>query len=127
MTDLSLTIHPGETVCVVGESGSGKSIAALATTRLLPKGVRATFGAILLNGRDVLKASDAEMRSLRGREIGMIFQEPLTALNPVMRIGNQIKEVLEAHGKGSRASRKAHTLSLIAEVGLPDPARIIKA
>ena len=127
VTDLSFRIYPGEMLCVVGESGSGKSMAALATTRLLPKGVKVTSGAVLLNGRDVLRISDAEMRSLRGREIGMIFQEPLTALNPVMRIGDQIKEVLEAHGEGTRASRAKRTLELVTEVGLPDPARIVRA
>ena len=127
VTDLGFKIHPGEMLCVVGESGSGKSMAALATTRLLPKGVRVAAGSIRLNGRDVLTISDAEMRSLRGREIGMIFQEPLTALNPVMRIGDQIKEMISAHGEGTRASRASRTLDLIKEVGLPDPTRIMKA
>ncbi len=127
VSELSFKIHPGEMLCVVGESGSGKSMAALATTRLLPRGVRVSSGTVILAGRDVLRISDAEMRSRRGREIGMIFQEPLTALNPVMRIGDQIKEVFDAHDAGDRASRERRTLELIAEVGLPDPARIVKA
>ncbi|WP_219213976.1 ABC transporter ATP-binding protein [Variovorax boronicumulans] len=125
--DLSLSIHPGETVCVVGESGSGKSLSALATMRLLPDGVRATAGTIRLNGKNLLDLSDAQMRAVRGRDIGMIFQEPLTALNPVMRIGDQIQEVLEVHGAGNRASRREKTMGLISEVGLPDPQRIVNA
>lgn len=124
---LSLKIFPGETVCIVGESGSGKSTAALAATRLLAAGVQATEGAINLNGRDLLKLSDGEIRGVRGREIGMIFQEPLTALNPVMRIGAQIQEVLQVHGVGRPAERLDRVLGLIAEVGLPDPSQIMKA
>jgi len=125
--DLSISIYPGETACIVGESGSGKSLAALATTRLLPNSVKATAGTVMLHGRDLLKISEAEMRSVRGRDIGMVFQEPLTALNPVMRVGKQIEEVLEVHGMGSKAERARRALDLITEVGLLDPARIIKA
>jgi peptide/nickel transport system ATP-binding protein len=125
--DLSFKIQSGETACIVGESGSGKSLASLATMMLLPKGVRVSAGSIALNGRDLLKLSDNEMRSLRGRDIGMIFQEPLTALNPVMRVGDQIREVLQVHGEGTRTERDARTLALVTEVGLPDPARIVKA
>lgn len=125
--DLSISIYPGETTCIVGESGSGKSMAALAATRLLPRSVKATAGTVMLHGRDLLKISDVKMRSVRGREIGMIFQEPLTALNPVMRVGKQIEEVLEVHGVGRKAERARRALELITEVGLPDPARIIKA
>ncbi len=125
--DLSFTVRSGETTCIVGESGSGKSLASLATMRLLPKGVAVGAGTIALNGRDLLAISDAEMRSLRGLEIGMIFQEPLTALNPVMRIGDQIREVMQVHGIGTRAERDKRMLALVTEVGLPDPDRIAGA
>jgi peptide/nickel transport system ATP-binding protein len=80
--NLSLEVAAGETLCVVGESGSGKSMTALATMGLLPSSVRATAGAIKLAGRDLLGLSEGEMRAVRGREIGMIFQEPMTSLNP---------------------------------------------
>ena len=125
--DLSILIHPGEVTCIVGESGSGKSMAALATMRLLPKLVKATSGRVILEGRDLLSISNTEMRAVRGREIGMIFQEPLTALDPVMRVGKQIEEVLEVHGVGSKAQRVLRALELITEVGLPDPEKIVKA
>ncbi|MGX1787105.1 ABC transporter ATP-binding protein [Bosea sp. NPDC055332] len=127
VNDLTLQIRSGETACIVGESGSGKSLASLATMRLLPKGVTVGGGTIHLNGTDILGLSEAKMRSVRGRDIAMIFQEPLTALNPVMRIGDQIREVLEVHGEGTREQRDTKTLALITEVGLPDPARIINA
>ncbi|MBG9387987.1 ABC transporter ATP-binding protein [Caenimonas aquaedulcis] len=125
--NLDIRIYPGQTTCIVGESGSGKSLAALATMRLLPEGVRMSGGAIRLNGQNLAALTEAQMRGVRGRDIGMIFQEPLTALNPVMRIGDQIREVLEVHGQGSRASRTAKAMELITEVGLPEPARIIRA
>ena len=125
--NLTLNIHAGETVCIVGESGSGKSTAALAANRLLPKGVQISGGSLLLSGRDLVKLTDAEMRKVRGRDIGMIFQEPLTALNPVMRVGDQIQEVLEVHGEKSKSRRMQRTLELIKEVGLPDPDKILKA
>ena len=124
---LSLRIAPGETLCVVGESGSGKSLTALATMRLLPSAVRATAGTIRLAGRDLLALNEADMRGVRGREIGMIFQEPMTSLNPVMRVADQIAETFEAHGVLDRAGRRARTLELLTEVGLPDPPRIARA
>ena len=124
---LSLDVHRGETVCVVGESGSGKSMTALAVMGLLPRSVAATGGAIRLAGRDLLKLSETEMRDVRGREVSMIFQEPMTSLNPVMRVSDQIVETFEAHGALDRAGRAARTLELIAEVGLPDPPAIARA
>jgi oligopeptide/dipeptide ABC transporter ATP-binding protein len=96
--DLSLRIEPGETVCLVGESGCGKSVTALSIARLLPSPpVRYTGGEILLNGQDVLKMSKAELREIRGGVVSYVFQEPAASLNPVMRVGNQIKEVLKLH------------------------------
>ncbi len=103
---LSLAINPGETLCVVGESGSGKSMLAHAVMGLLPSAVKPAGGAIKLSGRDLLGLSPEAMRAVRGREIGMIFQEPMTSLNPVMRIGRQIHEMFEAHGALSAAERE---------------------
>ena len=125
--DLSLTVERGETVCVVGESGSGKSMTALAVMGLLPRTIRPAGGAIRLDGRDLLTLSEREMRDVRGRAVSMIFQEPMTSLNPVMRVADQIAETFEAHGALDRRGRAARTLELIDEVGLPDPAAIARA
>ena len=96
--DLSLELAPGETLCVVGESGSGKSLTARAVMGLLPAPhVRASDGQINFNGEDVTKASYDRLRDIRGSEISMIFQEPMTALNPVMSIGSQIDEIFRYH------------------------------
>ena len=124
---VSLTIAPGETLCVVGESGSGKSMIAHAVMGLLPKAVKPAGGAIRLGGRDLLALDEEAMQSVRGREAGMIFQEPMTSLNPVMRVVDQIVETFEAHGLHSQAERRARAVDLLTEVGLPDPARLAKA
>jgi peptide/nickel transport system ATP-binding protein len=125
--NVSLSIAPGETLCIVGESGSGKSMIAHAVMGLLPKAVKPKGGAIRLAGRDLLSLDEAAMQDVRGREIGMIFQEPMTSLNPVMRIEDQIFETFEAHGLLAKSERRARTLALLTEVGLPDPARLAKA
>ena len=125
--NLSLSIAPGETLCVVGESGSGKSLTALATIGLLPRAVKPAGGSIRLAGRDLIGLSEREMQDIRGREIGMIFQEPMTSLNPVMRVQDQISETFEAHGALDRKRRAERTLELINEVGLPDPVAIARA
>ena len=127
VSGLSLAIKAGETLCIVGESGSGKSMCAHAVMGLLPGAVRAAGGAIRLNGRDLLGLSSDAMMSVRGREIGMIFQEPMTSLNPVMRIGAQIEETFEAHGVLTGPEREARVAALLDEVGLPDPAQIARA
>jgi peptide/nickel transport system ATP-binding protein len=124
---LSLTINAGETLCIVGESGSGKSMCAHAVMGLLPSAVRPVAGSIRLAGRDLLGLSPDAMRGVRGREIGMIFQEPMTSLNPVMRIGRQIDEMFEAHDALKGAARAARVAELLAEVGLPEPAQIARA
>ena len=124
---LSLCVERGETLCVVGESGSGKSLTALATMGLLPRSVKPTGGAIRLEGRDLLGLGEPEMRDVRGREVSMIFQEPMTSLNPVMRVADQISETFEAHRALDRRRRQERTLELIAEVGLPDPTSIARA
>ncbi len=95
--DLSLDLIPGRILCVVGESGSGKSMSAYALTGLLPRSLTVVGGEIRFEGRDLLRLDEREWRALRGRRIAMIFQEPMTALNPVMRIGDQIAEMFEAH------------------------------
>ena len=125
--DLSLAIGAGETLCVVGESGSGKSLTAHAVMGLLPRGVRPVSGRIRLGAQDVLGLDERAMRDLRGRAAGMIFQEPMTSLNPVMRVADQIAETFEAHGALDRAGRRRRGIELLAEVGLPDPERSARA
>ena len=117
--NISLHVDAGETVAIVGESGSGKSVTALSTMRLLPAGRSRVEGRILLDGRDLLKASEREMRSVRGGSIGMIFQEPMTSLNPVFTIGNQIAEALVLHRGMSWKEAEAETLRLMDRVRIP--------
>jgi len=117
--NISLHVDAGETVAIVGESGSGKSVTALSTMRLLPAGRSRTEGRILLDGTDLLKASEAEMRKVRGGSIGMIFQEPMTSLNPVFTIGNQIAEALVLHRGLSWSEAEAETVRLMERVRIP--------
>ena len=125
--NVSLRIGAGETLCVVGESGSGKSMIAHAVMGLLPRAVKPVAGRILISERDILALPEEAMQDLRGREIGMIFQEPMTSLNPVMRIEQQLFETFEAHGLLDKAQRKRRVIELLTEVGLPDPPRLAKA
>ncbi|MCA8091880.1 ABC transporter ATP-binding protein [Burkholderia anthina] len=126
--DVSLTIAPGEVLCVVGASGSGKSLLAAAIAGLLPRGVRHAAGRIVLRGRDLAHCSDAEWRAIRGRDVSMIFQEPLAALNPLMTVGAQVDEVLHVHrvssGYREGAARSARVTALLRDVGLPEPDRL---
>ncbi len=117
--DIDFQVHTGETVAIVGESGSGKSVTALSTMRLLPQGKSRSQGRILLDGRDLLQVSEAEMRSVRGGSIGMIFQEPMTSLNPVFTIGNQLAEALVLHQKLSWKQAEAEALQLMERVRIP--------
>src|SRR5688572_20751584 len=120
--DLSLTIAAGETLGLVGESGSGKSVTALAILRLLQPPGRVTRGRILFEGRDLLMLPEAEMRPVRGGRISLIFQEPMTALNPTMRVGDQIAEALTTHGvEGDEARRR--TIELLEAVRMTDAIR----
>ncbi|KPF95351.1 microcin ABC transporter ATP-binding protein [Rhodopseudomonas sp. AAP120] len=119
----SLSIAPGEILCVVGESGSGKSIMANAVMQLLPGGVALGGGRVLFEGRDLAKASAAEMRQVRGAGIAMVFQEPMTALNPLRTIGDQIGEMFSIHTDLSKRDIKAKVLTLLTDVRIPDPAR----
>ena len=126
VSNVSLTIGTKEIVCIVGESGSGKSIMGKAILGLLPRPhVRATGGRIVFEGRDLLSLPEDDMRKLRGGRISMIFQEPMTALNPLMKVGRQIEEVLDVHTAMKPDARKARVLELIGDVRLPDPGRII--
>lgn len=122
LQDLTLTINPGEIVCLVGESGSGKSLSAGAIMRLLPEPhVRVSNGSILLEGTNLYSLSEAEMKKLRGDRIGMIFQEPMTALNPQKTVGWQIDEVLRLHTKFGRKERYSAVLNMLGQVKIPDP------
>ncbi|MGC7093169.1 ATP-binding cassette domain-containing protein [Amycolatopsis lurida] len=125
--DVSFTVDSGERVGLIGESGSGKSLTAAAVLGLLPYGVTAT-GTAELDGRDLLRASEREMSGLRGREMAMVFQEPMTALNPSMRVGNQVAEVMRVHRtQPDRRSAKRAAIDLLDQVRLPDPERIARA
>src|SRR5882724_3200505 len=124
---VSFDLVAGEIVCVVGESGSGKSMCAHALMGLLPDTVTVADGEIVFEGNDLLKLNDLGWRDLRGRRFAMVFQEPMTALNPLMRIGDQMMEVFEAHGLLTPTERRAKALSLAREVGLPDPESIVRA
>ena len=118
--DITLSVNAGEILCVVGESGSGKSITANAVMGLLPKGLPVRNGRIAFEGQDLLGLGPEAMRRLRGDRLAMIFQEPMTALNPVMRVGEQIAEAMRVHGAGGDAARRVP--ELLAAVNLPDPA-----
>ncbi len=122
---VGLTVERGEIVCLVGESGSGKSVIAHAIMGLLPRGLVATGGEILLTGENLLTADESRLRELRCTRMSMIFQEPMTALNPVMRCGDQIDEVLATHTKMQARTRREKVLDIVQAVQLPDPERMI--
>ena len=122
---LELAISQRQTFALVGESGCGKSMTALALMRLLPENGRITDGRLDLEGADVFGLPEAEMRSVRGGRIGMIFQEPATSLNPVMRVGDQIVEAIEAHTTLRGAAARARAIEWLGKVGIPEPERRI--
>jgi peptide/nickel transport system ATP-binding protein len=118
---ISFELERGKVLGIVGESGSGKSVTAM-TLMGLTRGVNARFeGEVLYNGRDLLEVSDREMQNYRGNELGMIFQDPMTSLNPVYRIGEQIVEAIQAHDKVDRRTARARTVELLRQVGIPNP------
>src|SRR4051812_11690051 len=120
--DVSFHIEPGETLALVGESGCGKSVTAASIQRLVPDPPgRIVAGEILFEGRDLLKLSLDEMRQIRGNRIGMIFQEPMTSLNPVFTIGDQITEVIREHETITRAGAEKRAVDLLNLVRIPDP------
>ena len=124
---VSYAVEQGETVAIVGESGSGKSVGALSILRLIPDPPgRVTGGEILFDGRDLLRLSGEDIRQVRGSDIGMIFQEPMTSLNPVLTIGRQITETIEQHRGTDRLAAQKRAVELLAMVGIADPARRLK-
>ena len=123
--DISFSVAPGEIVCVVGESGSGKSVTASAVMGLLPAALQPVGGETLLEGDDTLKASKSRLRDLRGTRMAMIFQEPMTALNPVTKVGEQIGEVLEIHTDMSSSERRKRAIEIMTSVHLPDPEKMV--
>ena len=125
--DVTFTVGAGEIVCVVGESGSGKSVTAFTVMGLNPRELVPAKGQIVLDGEDLLKKSPRAMRRLRGEKMAMIFQEPMTALNPVMKVGDQIREMLEIHSGAAAAEQTARVLEVMADVQLPDHEKMYHA
>jgi peptide/nickel transport system ATP-binding protein len=118
---LSYTVGAGETVAVVGESGSGKSVSVLALMGLLPARTATVTGRAVLQGEDLLTMPRERLRQVRGPGVGMVFQDPMTSLNPVLTVGRQLVEGIRAHGDVSKAAARSRAAELLAEVGLPDP------
>jgi peptide/nickel transport system ATP-binding protein len=124
--DVSFQIAAGETLGLVGESGSGKSVTAFSILRLLQVPGRIIGGRVIFEGRDLLALSEGEMREVRGAGISLIFQEPMTALNPVMRVGDQIAEALLVHRKATRAEARDRAIELLEAVKIPDAGRRVR-
>jgi len=120
--NVDLTLHPGETLALVGESGCGKSVTALSIMRLIPTPPgKYESGSILLNGEDLFSKSEKEMEGVRGNDISMIFQEPMTSLNPLMTVGDQIAESIILHQKKTKPEARQLTLELLRKVAMPSP------
>ena len=122
VNNISLDIEKGEAIGVVGESGSGKTLSALSILGLLPRGVQISSGSIVYNGNDLVTSNAETLRSIRGREISMIYQDPMTALNPVMKLGDQLREVIDSHQPKSPDINQM-IFDAFKEVGIPDPDR----
>lgn len=120
--DVSFEVMPGETVAIVGESGSGKSVTSLSVMRLLTKATSRIEGNVVLNGKNLLSLSDRQMRDIRGNDVAMIFQEPMTSLNPIFTIGRQISEALTCHRAMTPAEARAETIRLLEKVRIPNAA-----
>ena len=118
---VSFSIHAGEIVGLVGESGCGKSVTSLAVMRLLSKDTSRTSGSVVMDGRSILELSDREMRDARGNDFSMIFQEPMSSLNPIMRVGDQLAEALRLHNDLSREEIHARSVEALRLVGIPEP------
>ncbi|HQT39569.1 MAG TPA: ATP-binding cassette domain-containing protein, partial [Acidocella sp.] len=125
--NVSFSVAAGETLAIVGESGSGKTLSALSVLDLLPSGVTRAGGVVMLDGVNVATASRAEIHQIRGGTAGIIFQEPLSSLNPLQRVGKQVAEAMTLHGKFSKSSLREKVTALLAEVGLPDAERIAES
>ncbi|GAB3623944.1 ABC transporter ATP-binding protein [Mariniluteicoccus endophyticus] len=120
---VSFDVRPGEVIGLVGESGSGKSVTSMAVMGLLPRRGVEVAGEVMYGGRNLLEVGPREMQRLRGNELAMVFQDPMTSLNPVVTVGTQLTEVLHAHEKISRADAKTEAIDLLKRCGIPDPAR----
>ena len=127
LDDVSLEIAPGKIVGIVGGSGSGKTTLGLSLLKLLPSAMQLRDGQIIFDGQDIVTRTDAQMRKLRGAQIGMVFQEPLSAFDPLFTIGQQIDEVLAAHTSLSKSERYRKVLDTLSEVELTDPQRAYKS
>ncbi|WP_254453525.1 ABC transporter ATP-binding protein [Siccirubricoccus sp. G192] len=123
---VSFEVAAGETLAIVGESGCGKSVTAMSILRLIPEPPGKMAGAIRFQGRDLLKLSESEMQSIRGNEISMIFQEPMTSLNPVLNVGRQIGETLRLHQGLSAREAEAKAVEMLTLVGIPEPQRRVR-
>ncbi|MDO4755239.1 MAG: ABC transporter ATP-binding protein [Parabacteroides sp.] len=127
VNDVSFSLDQGEVLAIVGESGSGKSVTSMSVMQLVAKGGKIVNGEIIFNGQDVAKASEKEMRKIRGKEMSMIFQDPMTCLNPVFTIGNQMEEVLKLHYKEmTPAQRHSKLIEMLEKVGLSNPDQRLK-
>ncbi|HVD93294.1 MAG TPA: ABC transporter ATP-binding protein [Vicinamibacterales bacterium] len=124
--DVSFHVDAGETLCIVGESGSGKSVTALSILRLVQRPGRIATGRIEFKGRDLMTLDQRAMQKVRGAEIALVFQEPMTALNPVFTIGNQIEETLMVHGIAKGRAAKERAVELLEAVSIPDPQRRVR-
>ena len=127
VNDLSLRMKQGKTLALVGESGCGKSVSALSIMRLIPSPGKIVSGNITFEGQDLLRLSDAHIRKIRGNRISMIFQEPMTSLNPVFTVGNQLCEVFFEHQKLSKKEAQQRSIALLKLVGIPAPEKRIRA
>lgn len=119
--DISFYVNSGEVLGLVGESGSGKSVTSLSIMKLLPDNGNILKGEVLLNGKNILKMGKKEMRTIRGRELAMIFQDPMSSLNPVIKIGEQLMEASILHLNHNREEAKSHAINMIRQVGIPAP------
>jgi oligopeptide/dipeptide ABC transporter ATP-binding protein len=124
--DVSFHVRAGETLCIVGESGSGKSVTALSIIRLVQPPGRIASGRVLFGDRDLLTMTEHDMQKVRGAEIALIFQEPMTALNPVFTIGSQIEETLRVHGRATRRTARQKAIELLDAVSVPEPQKRVR-
>jgi len=123
---VSFDIAAGATLALVGESGCGKSVTSLAVIGLLPRGGRVESGEVRLSGRDLLRLSEPQLRSVRGKEVAMVFQDPMTSLNPVLTIGEQVEETILAHERTSKEKARRRAVEFLAQVGIPEPATALR-
>jgi peptide/nickel transport system ATP-binding protein len=124
--DVSFDLRRGETLCLVGESGSGKSVTALSIMRLVQPPGRIDHGRIIFKGRDLRELSEREIQGVRGAEVALVFQEPMTALNPVFTIGSQIEETLRVHGRATRSTARQKAIELLDAVSMPEPQQRVR-